>query len=271
MAGGIQSLRNMLTFIFCATGTSFRSRGGFSTTLGALWGPCLSFIAPSQARAVILCTCRLKLPAATSANYSSQLRGLPVTWFLASDAAWHAEYVIIFGTAVGTEGHTGRFFADVSLRLRAQSFAQLTRPRPFCTPSLMTFVNSRAIPHLIAPRYGALVSAFQDYFTILIGEQWAHSLAKLDKEVYRPGDQHHLPYGARAIGASQDRSHAIESPLARCLTDALFSPPGVAKQYKMPEKCWALEYARGNIPSMLPFGAPKISWRESRAACLWPN
>jgi C-8 sterol isomerase len=22
----------------------------------------------------------------------------------------------------------------------------------------------------------------------------------------------------------------------------------------MPEECWALEYARGNIPSMMPFG-----------------
>jgi C-8 sterol isomerase len=41
--------------------------------------------------------------------------------------------------------------------------------------------------------------------------------------VYRPGDQH-------------------------------FLPAGTSKQYKCPEACWALEYARGNIPSMLPFG-----------------
>lgn len=85
-----------------------------------------------------------------------------------------SEYVIIFGTPLGTEGHTGRFFAE-------------------------------------------------DFFTIIYGEQWAAPAHVFEKEVYRPGSQHYLP------------RHQ-------------------AKQYKMPGSCYALEYAIGNILSMIPFG-----------------
>ncbi|MBI4950620.1 MAG: hypothetical protein HY908_01170 [Myxococcales bacterium] len=84
------------------------------------------------------------------------------------------EYVIIFGTPLGTTGHSGRFAAE-------------------------------------------------DYFMMLQGEHWCFAEGETAPTITRPGECTVLPRGR-------------------------------AKAYRLKENSWALEYARGFIPFMLPFG-----------------
>ncbi len=85
-----------------------------------------------------------------------------------------SEYILIFGTPIGTEGHSGRYGTEV-------------------------------------------------YDFMLDGEMWCFHAGEFQRTVYRPGDLAYLG-------------------------------PDQAKGYVVPNHAFMLEYARGAIPSMLPFG-----------------
>ncbi len=85
-----------------------------------------------------------------------------------------SEYIIFFGTPIGTEGHSGRYTTDV-----------------------------------------------HDF--MMEGEMWCYLEGHTERKVYVPGDHAYL-------GSNQ------------------------VKGYRIPESAYMLEYSRGNIPSMLPFG-----------------
>jgi len=85
-----------------------------------------------------------------------------------------SEYLIFFGTPIGTEGHSGRYFADV-------------------------------------------------WDWTMDGEAWCYLEGETERRVYKPGDEMHLLKGK-------------------------------AKGYCIKDHSWMLEYGRGCIPAMLPFG-----------------
>jgi hypothetical protein len=85
-----------------------------------------------------------------------------------------SEYLIFFGSPIGSEGYSGRYLAHV-------------------------------------------------YDVMLDGEMWCYTRGQLDRAVYKPGDM-------------------------------AFLRRGTDKGYRMKDRAWMLEYARGIIPAMLPFG-----------------
>jgi hypothetical protein len=98
-----------------------------------------------------------------------------------------SEYVILFGSAIGTEGHSGRYSTEV-------------------------------------------------WDFMLDGEMWTYFAGDFEKTVYVPGDKAYL-------GADR------------------------AKGYCLPERGWMLEYSRGSIPSMLPFGLANTMFSTLDTSC----
>ncbi len=99
-----------------------------------------------------------------------------------------SEYILFFGSAIGTEGHSGRYRTEV--------------------------------------------------FDFMIdGEMWCYEEGETQRRVYVPGD-------AAYLGA--DRT----------------------KGYRLPDHGWMLEYARGPIPTMLPFGLADTMLSTLDVSCL---
>jgi len=90
------------------------------------------------------------------------------------------EYLIFFGSPIGTEGHSGRYSAEV-------------------------------------------------YDFMIDGEMWCYVEGQFDRTVYRPGD-------AAYLGRS------------------------MAKGYCIKDHGWMLEYSRGSIALMFPFGLADSVW-----------
>ena len=86
-----------------------------------------------------------------------------------------SEYLIFFGTPIGTEGHSGRYIADI-------------------------------------------------WDWTMEGETWCYLEGETERRVYKPGDEMYLRKGK-------------------------------AKGYCVKDHAWMLEYGRGCIPMMMPFGA----------------
>ena len=98
------------------------------------------------------------------------------------------EYVLFFGTPIGTEGHSGRY------RTKVWDF-------------------------------------------MLAGEMWCYIEGETERSVFKPGDYAFL-------GDDQ------------------------VKGYRIPDHAWMLEYARGPIPTMLPFGLADTAFSTVDYKCL---
>lgn len=119
------------------------------------------------------------------------------------------EYVIIFGSPIGTEGFSGRFLSD-------------------------------------------------DYFTIIEGEQHSYYAGEIQARVFKPGDRNLMPRGT----ATGYRMPVPTYALGTSFSPFLLHNPHYFYSNNYPITSANLfipflthsEYARGNIPTMLPFG-----------------